>query len=135
MNTRKSILWVALVAVVGLVAGAADAGRPASKKSRKGLPSRAETFAVSGEYTGALSGEILVAGQSVFIPKGVTIYHVTDGAQEYGETFASASVYVSGTVQKGRMVARIVVVGDRASRNDYSQTTLSNVEAPPNQAR
>jgi hypothetical protein len=134
MKMHRALIIVSAVAILGAVAGMASADR--GDNARR-APLRAHTagFAVSGTYTGALSGEVTIGGRKIVIPNTVTVYRVGSGPVDAGTRVMGSTVWVSGNMMRGKPVATMIVVADGSAGRDFSQVTLQNVEADPDRAR
>lgn len=134
MKMHKALIILSSVAIVGLIAGMAVAGQGENQR-RSPAHLHTAAFAISGTYAGALSGEIKVAGRMVVVPRTVSIYRVGVGPMAPGEQVLGSSVWVSGTMEHGKPVATMIIIGDGSKGHDFSQVTLQNVEADPSRAR
>lgn len=127
-QTIRIILLSAALAVVAVgVTGAKEQRVPKSK----GVPAKGVPFSVTGVYSGSLSGEIVVNGQSVFINDKTSIQKVGKGPVEPGESVSNSAVYVSGVMKGKKAIATMVVVGEKESTQDFSQTTIEGAEVDP----
>ncbi len=133
MKNRKTSIAVLAALAAGLVFGPSHASK--GIPSERGRSVRATKFSVSGVYSGALSGSVLLGTESVEIADGVRPYQVGTGFLDEGAVVTSAGVYASGVVRRGKMFATSVIVSETESSQDYSETTLPDVEADPSRAR
>jgi len=125
MNTRSiriMALFVALAAVTVSVTGAKEQNVPKSK----GVSVKATPFAVTGTFSGSLSGEIVIDGQSVYITDKTTFHQVGVGPVEAGRGVSHAAVYIGGVMKGKKAIATMVVIGEEEVSNDFSQSTIAN---------
>lgn len=123
---RIAALVVALAATAG-VTGAKEQKVPKGK----GMPAKAVPFSVMGVYSGSLSGEIIVNGQSVFINDKTSLQQVEKGPVAVGVSVSKTAVAVSGYMKGKKAVATMVVIGEKESSEDFSQTTIEGAESDP----
>jgi len=134
MKTLKPTLIALTVAVVALT-GMADSGHSEEKGTqRRGARAKTQIFSVSGSFSGLLSGDVIINGQSAFISDHAVIYDVNDGILEAGSVVSSSNVCLSGVVKNGDRIVTIVIVS-RDEASDYSNMTMPNMIASPSQPR
>lgn len=124
---RIAALVVALAATAAGVTGAKEQSAPKGK----GMPAKAVPFSVMGVYSGSLSGEIIVNGQSIFINEKTSLQQVDKGPVEIGASVSKTAVSVSGYMRGKKAVATMVVIGEKESSEDFSQTTIEGAERDP----
>jgi hypothetical protein len=127
---NKRIGNIILLSAV-LAAGAVSVTGAAEKHKSKGMPAKSAPFSVAGVYSGSLDGEILVSGQSVYITDKTSFHRVGKGPVEAGESVTKTAVYVSGVMKGKKAIATMVLIGERETSNDYSQTTIESAESDP----
>ncbi len=134
MNTRTIrivLLSAALaVGVVGIT-GARENGM----STGKGVSIRAVPFAMTTVFTGSLTGEIVVNGQSVFINDKTSFQKVGVGPVDSGENVTNTAIFIGGVMKGKKAIATMVLIGEPEVSADFSQTTLEGCEASPNSAR
>jgi len=76
---NKHIRIIAMSAVLAVAAvGIAVAGEQGKVKS-KGNPTKSVPFTVSGVFSGSISDEIVVDGQSIFITSKTSVHRIDGG--------------------------------------------------------
>jgi hypothetical protein len=126
MNKQTIRIILLSAALAALTVGVTGA-----KPKSKGIPAKSVPFAVTGVYSGSLSGEIVMNGQSVFINDKTSIQKVGVGPVEPGESVSNSAVYVSGVMKGKKAIATMVIVGERETSQDFSQTTIEGAEVDP----
>lgn len=129
MNKRTVLIMLlsaALAAATVGTTGATEQKVPKGKGVTKSVP-----FSVTGVYTGSLSGEIVVDGQSIFINDKTSLHKVGVGPVEGGETVNNAAIFVGGVMKGKKAIATMIVIGERTSTDDYSETTIAGAERDP----
>ena len=133
MNKRIAriiLLSAALAAIAVGVTGATE-----QKHKGKGVAAKNVPFSVAGVYSGSLDGEIMVNGQSVFINDRTTFHRVGKGPVEAGESVTKTAVYIGGVMKGKKAIATMVLIGERETSNDYTQTTIEGAESDPTTAK
>lgn len=134
MNTRTIrivLLFAALaVGVVGITAARED-----SMSIGKGVPIRAVPFTMTTVFSGPLTGEILVNGQSVFINAKTTFHKVGVGPIEAGETVNNTAIFIGGVMKGKKAIATMVLIGEPEMSADFSETTIPTAEHTGNDAQ
>lgn len=125
------IAVVAAFATAALAQAPADAGR----NGESSMARKAPAVSVSGEYSGGLTGTILLGGETVVVPKNTLIIDPNGRKLERGASVTGRLVRASGHVREGKFVAILISVGDPVSKQDFSEVTLPDVEADPDRAR
>lgn len=128
---KHTIRIVLLSAALALVAVSVTGAKEQKMPKSKGVPAKSAPFAVTGVYSGSLGGEIVVNGQSIFIGDKTTIHQTGKGPVEAGTSVSNAAIYVAGVMKGKKAVATMIVVGDRETSNDFSQTTIEGAESDP----
>ena len=121
---RIILLSAALAAVTVSVTGAKE-------QKSKGVRAKSAPFAVTGVYSGALSGEIVVNGQSLFLNDKTSIQKVGQGPVEPGMSVSKTAVYVVGVMKGKKAIATSVLVGEPETSNDFTQATIEGAESDP----
>jgi hypothetical protein len=130
MNTRTIriiALFVTLAAAAVSVTGAKEQSVPKSK----GVAVKSAPFEVTGVFSGSLTGEIVIDGQSVFITDKTTFYQVGVGPAESGRGLSNTAVYVGGVMKGKKAIATLVVIGEEEVSADFSQSTIANSDRDP----
>jgi hypothetical protein len=131
----KHIRIIAVSAVLAVAAvGIAVAGEQGKVKS-KGNPTKSVPFTVSGVFSGSISDEIVVDGQSVIITNKTSVHRVDKGPVEVGESVSSSAIMVSGVMKGKKAIATMVLIGDRTSTEDFSLTTIAGAERDPKSSK
>lgn len=133
MNTR-TIRIVLLSAALAVSAVGITGAREQAVPTGKGVPVKAVPFAITTVFTGSLSGEILVDGQSVFITNKTTFHKVGVGPIDSGESVNNTAVFISGVVKGKKAIATMVLIGEPEVSADFSQTTIEGSERSPSDA-
>lgn len=128
---KHTIRTVAVIVALAATAAGVTAAKEQSAPKGKGMPAKAVPFAVMGVYSGTLSGEIVVNGQSIFINDKTSLHHVNKGPVDSGESVSKAAVSVSGYMKGKKAVATMVLIGEKESSDDFSQTTIEGAEGDP----
>jgi hypothetical protein len=131
---NKRIGNIILLSAV-LAAAAVSVTGAAEKHKSKGMPVKSAPFSVAGVYSGSLDGEILVSGQSVFITDKTSFQKVGKGPVEKGESLSKTAVMISGVMKGKTAIATMVLISERETSNDYSQTTIESTKAIPRPRR
>lgn len=129
----KHIRIIAMSAVLAVAAiGIAVAGEQGMAKSKgKGTPTKSVPFTVSGLFSGSISDEIVVDGQSIIITNKTSVHRIDKGPVEVGESVSNSAVMVSGVMKGKKAIATMVLIGDRTSSEDFSMTTIAGAERDP----
>jgi hypothetical protein len=130
MNTRSIriiVLLVALAATAVSVTGAKEQNVPKSK----GVASKVTPFAVTGTFSGSLSGEIVVNGQSVILTNKTSFQEVGVGPVDAGRGVSKRAIFVGGVVKGKKHIATFVVIGEEEASADFSQSTIANSDRDP----
>jgi hypothetical protein len=127
---NKRIGNIILLSAV-LAAAAVSVTGAAEKHKSKGMQGKSAPFSVAGVYSGSFDGEILVSGRSVYITDKTSFHRVGKGPVEAGESVTKTAVYVSGVMKGKKAIATMVLIGERETSNDYSQTTIESAESDP----
>jgi len=128
---NKHIRIIAMSAVLAVAAvGIAVAGEQGMVKS-KGTPTKSVPFTVSGLFSGSISDEIVVDGQSIIITNKTSVHRIDKGPVEVGESVSNSAVMVSGVMKGKKAIATMVLIGDRTSSEDFSMTTIAGAERDP----
>jgi hypothetical protein len=125
-TVRIMLLSAALAATAVSITGAAE-----QKNKGKGVPAKSVPFSVTGVYSGSLSGEITVNGQSIFINDKTSFHRVGQGPVAAGESVSKTAVSIGGVMKGKKAIATMVVIGEPETSNDYSQTTIEGAERDP----
>ncbi|MCI0452286.1 MAG: hypothetical protein L0Z51_07830 [Candidatus Latescibacteria bacterium] len=128
---KQSIRIILLSALMAALTVGVTGAKEQKMPKGKGVPGKPVPFSVTGVYSGSLSGEIVVNGQSVFVNEKTSIQVVGKGPGEFGESVSNAGVIVSGVMKGKKAIATMVVVGERESSKDFSQTTIEGAEVDP----
>jgi hypothetical protein len=130
MKFLKLTLIVAFAAVA-LGHARADAGQAQGMAVGK----KGNAASASGVYSGPLSGTIVLGSEMVVVPKKVAIVDLKGKRMAPGSSVSGRSLWVSGQVRDGKLVAGLIVVGEPTSSEDFSEETLPDVLADPDRAR
>jgi hypothetical protein len=133
MNTR-SIRIIALVVALAAVAVSVTGAKEQNVPKSKGVSVKATPFAVTGTFSGSLSGEIVVNGQSVFITDKTTFQKVGVGPIDAGRGVSNTAIFVGGVMKGKKAIATMIVIGEEEVSADFSQTTIPNSERNPKDA-
>lgn len=128
---KRSIRIVALIVALAATAAGVTGAKEQNAPKGKGMPAKAVPFSVMGVYSGSLSGEILVNGQSFFITEKTSLQQVDKGPVAVGTSVSKAAVSVSGYMRGKKAIATMVVIGEKESTEDFSQATIEGVERDP----
>lgn len=131
---KRNVSIVSVCACLLVAAVMVDA-QGKSGKAWSGKPARQAGFTATGEFSGVLSGAVLVGTETVEVTPKTTIYRVGGGAVEFGSAISGVSVQASGDRLGDKLIARLIVVSAPTSGRDFSQETLPNTELPKNAAR
>jgi hypothetical protein len=127
---KRTLRIIALSMTLAVTAvSVTDAGQKGVERGH-GVKNTAD-FQASGLYTGSLSGQIVVGGESVFIGKKTAIYQVGKGQIAQGTSVTKSPLYVAGVMKGTKLVATMVLVGEPETTNDFSLTTLPDAEKDP----
>ncbi len=85
-------------------------------------PSTLPRFALSGDFSGSLTGEIYIEGKAFRIAPDASIYEIGKGLVPLGTSYSNRRIFVSGVQTAGPAV--IYSVNVRPARN----MALSNVD-------
>lgn len=127
---NKRVAQIILLSAV-LAAAAVNVTGAAEKHKSKGVAAKTVPFTVTGVYSGALEGEVMVSGRSVFINDKTSVHRVGTGPVAAGESVTKTAVYISGVMKGKKAIATMVLIGERETSNDYSQTTIESAERDP----
>jgi len=133
MNTRTIrivLLAAALAASAVSITGAGEQKVPTGKGVAKNVP-----FSVSGVYTGSLSGEIMVNGQSVCINDKTWFQKVGEGPVTPGTSVSKTAVAIGGVMKGKKAIATLVIIGEQESSADFTQSTIDGAERDPSQSK
>jgi hypothetical protein len=126
MNTRKiRIVLLSAALAVGVVG---ITGEQAVSKS-KGAPVKAVPFTMTTVYSGPLSGEIVVDGQSVFINDKTSFHKVGVGPVDSGQSVNSTAIFIGGVMKGKKAIATMVLIGEPESSADFSAATVDGSES------
>ena len=123
-NTVGIILIGALV--LGFTADANAAGKDKSKALMMANDGKAK-FSVTTEYLGSLEGNIYIGGKRVYVPSTTSVYVVGKGIQKDGYFANDQLVYVSGVLEHGVAIAKMIVVRPGGSHSLRSHGASSQV--------
>lgn len=129
MNKRTArimLLSAALAATAVSITGATEQAMPKGK----GVPAKMVPFSLTGVYSGPLSGEITVDGQSVFINDKTSLHKVGVGPVEAGQSISNTAVYIGGVMKGKKAIATMIVIGERETSDDFSQATVPGADRP-----
>ncbi len=121
---RIAALFVALTACAVSITGAKG-------QKSKGIAAKSAPFSVTGVYSGSISGEMVVNGQSVFVNDKTSIQRVGKGPVSMGESVSNSAVIVSGVMKGKKAIATMVLIGEPETSNDFTQTTIEGAERDP----
>ncbi len=130
---KRTVCTILLTAA--LSAGAMTLSNATEKNMRVAPTGKTVPFSVMGIYSGMLSGEIVVDGQSVFITDKTTFHKVESGPVEGGLSVTKAPIVVTGVMKGKKAMATMIVIGERESSADYSQTTVEGASRDPKAAK
>lgn len=123
---RIALISAALAVCAVSVTGAKEQAMNKGKGVAKSVP-----FSVTGQFSGSLSGEIVVNGQSIFINDKTSIHKVGHGPIDQGSGVSNCAVLVGGVMKGKKAIATMILVGEPESREDFSQTTIPGAERDP----
>src|SRR3972149_6951592 len=121
MNKRTTYIFALFVALAATAVGVPGA-KPKGKAVKSG------PFTVTAMFSGTLSGEIVVNGQSIFINDKTSFHKVGKGPVEKGESVSNSAVFIGGVTKGKRSIATMVIIGEPETSNDFSQTTIEGAE-------
>ena len=101
----------------------------------KGVPAKAVPFTMTAVFSGSLSGEISVDGQSVFINNKTSFHKVGVGPVEQGESVNNTAIFIGGVMKGKKAIATMVLIGEPSVSADFSETTIEGAERSPSGAR
>lgn len=128
MNKRIRI-GILCVALAAAAVGISAAGEEQGLSRGKGMPTKAVTFTTIGMFSGTLSDEIVVNGQSIYITNKTSIHRVGEGPVDVGEGVSKSSVMVSGVMKGKKAMATLILVSEPESSADFSQDTVAGNDA------
>jgi hypothetical protein len=130
---KKHFRMLVLTGALALIAAGAVADDSNTDQSvaPKGLSKKHATFAVTGVFTGLLSEEVIINGQSIFISPKATFHRVGQGVVDSGASVRNTAVFLGGIVRGDQLVATMVLIGEPTSTADFSAETLPNAERVP----
>jgi len=123
-NTIGIILIVALC--LGFTADVNAAGKDKSRALMMTNDGKAK-FTVTTQYLGSLEGNIYIGGKRVYVPSTTSVYVVGKGIQEDGYFANDQVVYVTGVVERGVAIAKMIVVRPGESHSRRSNGASSKV--------
>ena len=122
---RIGILCVALAAAaVGISAASEEQGLSKGKPK----PTKAVTFTTIGMFSGTMSDEIVLNGQSIYITNKTSIHRVGEGPVDVGEGVSKSSVIVSGVMKGKKAMATLILISEPESSADFSETTVAGAD-------
>jgi len=124
---RIIALFVALAATAVSVTGAKEQ----NMSKGKGRPVTGTPFRVTGMFSGSLTGEIVIDGQSVFINDKTTFHRVGVGPVDMGGAVTNAPVFVGGVMKGKKAIATMIVIGEEEESADFSQSTIAGSDRDP----
>ncbi len=132
MKSRTGLLLVAAVALLLLSpAGASGAGLRSWMRG----PHHTDTFSLSTEYTGYLSGSLMINLVTYPVADDAAVYVIGEGAVPLGMMVVGRSIYVAGERHGKNYLIRTIVVRPSAEsvETDDSKPVVGVVSdsAPP----
>lgn len=108
MRTRFAVLLCAAL-VAGAALPSADAAPSRTKAASR--PARAaNTFALSTQYTGMISGDLLIDGVRYTLAPNAPVYVIGTGPVSQGVVVNARYIYLSGERRGGQAIVRSVIV-------------------------
>ena len=101
----------------------------------KGMPAKGAQFGLTAVFSGSLSGEIVVDGQSIFITDKTTFHRVGEGPVESGESVHNAAIFIGGVMKGKKAIATMILIGEPEVSADFSTTTIEGSERKPTASR
>ncbi len=129
MNTRSIRIVLAAAALAVAVAGASVARDQAVPKG-KGVSLKAVPFSATTVFSGTLTGEIVVDGQSVFINDQTTFHKVGVGPVESGQSVRNTPILIGGVMKGKKAIATMILIGEPETGADFSQDTVAEDSGP-----
>lgn len=124
-NPVRSFVILALAAVM-TAAAVPDAGAQSRtyQPRKKPVPAASSLprFALSGDFSGTLTGEIYIEGKAFRIAPDASIYEVGKGLVPLGTSYSNRRIFVSGVQTAGPAI--IYSISVRPARN----IALTNVD-------
>lgn len=105
MRNRNAVLLGISLAVLAASSVAADRLKPRAEADR-----RAQAFAVSGEFSGALAGSISLNGERFQLAHDVRIYEIGRGVLPPGTTVYGRMLSLSGVYRESLGVIHQIIV-------------------------
>ena len=127
--SKKNAGAIALVTglVVALMAPLATAQKPAAPGVPEGEVS------ASGVFTGTLQGIVTLGEQEVLITSKTSFFRTGKGQTGPRNYISDDSVWVTGKMESGVLVARMVLITERPDNDQLHQLTDEHTKTPPNQ--
>ena len=111
MRNRTGLSLGAVLVLVLMASSVTKAGSdPLLRGNRTPAPRPEPGCQVSGQYTGALSGQIQLGDESFQLSPDVVIYEIGNGFLPVGTVVADRYVFLSGTKVGGTNQVSVVVV-------------------------
>ena len=102
----------------------------ATVSAEKPAAARAEV-AVSGVFSGTLSDLVTIGSQEVLITSKTSLFRVGKGAFGRRHYVVDESVWVTGRMEGGVLVARMAIVKPRPGNNELRQLTDAHRKPKP----
>jgi len=121
-RSRIPGLLAALALTVIVAADAAAASRLG--RARANEPSAPESFSLSAEYTGSLTGDIRIGGRTFRLAPGAVCFELGAGPIRPETVLASRQLYVTGWLRNDVGMIQMVVV--RPARGLWDERTTGS---------
>ena len=129
MRNRIVLLSVLLAVSAAVATGAA--AEPRRMVRRLETP-RVETFSDGGEFSGVLSGTVVLNGSTYDVAPGVVIYEIGRGPVDAGSRLSPRTIWVSGIVRgSSRIVTQVIVRPESFGGGSNRITVDDGVPAGP----
>lgn len=111
MRIRTCNRLVVALAVLGVATTATAEGKRVKKgEAQWEPPARGQTFDMSGEFSGPLTGEIRLGDETYVLAPDVQIYEADTGSMAVGTTVEKRVIYVAGVMRGGARIVNVVIV-------------------------
>ncbi len=111
MNKRIVLTLCTALGLVAAMSLATDGNAVGGRKPKKGnAVGETNAFAISTEYTGSISGDLVIDGVRYTLAKKTKVYFIGEGLRPQGAVVSHRSIYLAGEMRGDVAIVKSVIV-------------------------
>lgn len=132
MNKRIAISLCAALGLALAMSFTTDGNAVGGRKPKKGnAVGEVNTFAISAEYTGPISGDLVIDGVRYTLAKKTQVYFIGEGLRPQGAVVNHRSIYLAGETHGDAAIVTSVIVRPAATAANDAGDASASVRVRP----